>query len=472
MELQDRISGPAKTIAQSLGQAEEATKSFGTSITSIAEGVGLERLGEKVIDLGREFAGQVIEANRFATETKIAFGVLYGSAEKGNDVFEQTRRFAINAGIEVSHVADSFKALKLAGVAEANVEPIVNAAADLAALGPKGVGLESYVQAFADIQSKGDLAGRSLAQFKGIIDFDALGKKLGFATHGYEQLAKTLTQTPVSADRAIKALVSTLADKTGGISGSVAQKLGNTFGGTITSIREELISLFEFDSSNSPILELLHTLRDSLKEGSPLLENIKAGARSFMDGLGLTLGDNSGFKPFLQSIKDGTLLGAGFRDAMGAVGATLATVADLLGKVVKGYDLLIHGVDWGLLKEQIMQFTPEGIVSGIVSRGVSQFSSVAGAVSGGGVKAFAEGGHVDGPTFAMVGEGGEGESIVPDSKLGSVGNRSANLHVEQHFHINGAGGVEASDLARHLHALSLGDLQGALDTLAQQMGAA
>lgn len=464
MELQDRISGPAKTIVQNLEQVGEHAQQAHASIKNIAEGVGIERLGEKLLEVGKEFVSEVFEANRFAERTKIAFGVLEGSASQANEVFEQTRRFAVAAGLPLEQVADSYKALRLGGVKAPDIEPILNAAADLAALGPKGVGMEAYVQTFADIQSKGDLAGRSLAAFKGVIDFDSLAKKLGFATHGYEQLAKALTAAPVSAGKGINALLATLAEKEGGVLGTVQKQLGETFSGTVTSIKGELLGLFEFDSSGSPVLEFLHQLRDSLNPGSPFMKGVLAGVDAFLAGLGPLMGP-SGMPGLIQSMKDGSIVGAGFRDTMGSIGAVLATVADLLKMVVKGYDLLIHGVDWGYLKEQL----GGGTVAGYAKKTVSENPLLQTALLASGVPAFAEGGHVDGPTLALVGDGGEGESIVPDSKMGSA---HATLNLEQHFHVTNSGGVDVSELARTLHSIGLGDLQGALDTLAQQMGAA
>jgi hypothetical protein len=85
-----------------------------------------------------------------------------------------------------------------------------------------------------------------------------------------------------------------------------------------------------------------------------------------------------------------------------------------------------------------------------------------------GIPAFAEGGHVSGPTLALIGEGGEGESVIPDSKMSP----GVNAPIHQEIHVHAAAGVDTQQLAQMIHALGLGELQGALDTLAQQMGVA
>ena len=46
---------------------------------------------------------------------------------------------------------------------------------------------------------------------------------------------------------------------------------------------------------------------------------------------------------------------------------------------------------------------------------------------GGGIPHFASGGRVTGPTLALVGEGGEPENIIPDSKMGALGGITINV---------------------------------------------
>jgi hypothetical protein len=468
-ELQDHMSASAKTIAGSLGEVQEGAEKASSSILEFAEGVGLERIAEKALDLGKQFASAVFEANRFATETKIAFDVLAGSQEKGSEMFERVRNFAINAGAPLESVAASYKALLLGGVAENQILAIANATSSLAALGPKGVSMESWAQAFADIASRGELSGRALMQFKGVLDFKVLAKELGHAGEGARQLMTTLNSTPVTADKGINAILLALQAKEGGILGETRAKLADTFHGTIESIKTELLSLFEFNTGDSPILEFLHGLRDALRPGSPLITEVKAGAAAFLEGLGAFQGPG-GLDSFLASLRNGTVFGENFRATMKEIGETVRAVADAV--VSLGHALATAAHYYNEFKGsavgkaiQIQQdvFTGRAFLPGSAAQ--TEIGAATGAI-GDLLPHFAEGGHVDGPTLAVVGEGGEGESIVPDSKAG------ARLHapIHQEIHVHGVQATDMQTLAKMIHDLGLGELQGALDTLAQGMG--
>lgn len=484
-ELDDKMSGPAKQIVINLNQVKDTTDQVKESaketggILDTALGTGLEKVAEKLFSVGKEFVGSLLQANRVAEQTKIAFEVMTGSTGQAEASFEELKRVAFAIGQPIEAVAASYKEMLSSGEAVTNLQLIAKAASDLSHT--EGGSIEQWTKAFSDIRGKGELAGRSLAQFVGAVDFDVLSKKLGLTTHGYKQLTEALTKTPVSAQKGIQALLQTVAEGEGGSLETVSRKMRDTFSGTVATIKEQLLSLFQFDSENSSILELLHGVRDALNPDGPLVAKIREGAAAFMEGLGLITGPG-GFDDLIKSLKDGSILGADFKQTMRSVGETVRDVAGLVGDLAKGLRYVALGIQEikspGSYAEKIrntpgaeltpaaraemklLQAPPEERLEDLLGGGIVNESKKISRIP-----AMASGGHVDEPTLALIGEGGEGESVIPDSKLGGM-----SLHVEQHFHIEGAGGVDVQDLARHLHAISLPDLQGAMDSLAQSMG--
>jgi hypothetical protein len=498
-DLKDGMSGPAKSMVINLTLVQKATEgakksaqSASVSFGSLAKSMGLVAVARGALNLAEDFASAVFEANKFAERSKIAFEVLTGSASQAKETFEESRRVAIALGVPLEGVATAYRELLLGGERVENLQTVTKAASDLAALG--GGSIESWAQAFADIKSKGELAGRSLMQFKGVIDFDVLARKLGFATHGFKALVTQLSAAPVSAQKGIQGLLDAIAAKQGGTLQTVSQRLANTFSGTVQSIKDELLSLFEFDSADSPVLEFLHGVRDALKPGGPLVRDIKAGAVAFMEGLGLIKGEG-GFDDFVKSLKDGTVLGDHFKETMHDIGASTHYLVKALELAAKGvaavgsafesvgkisYAWTRGGLGSGVeltqeAREQLWeaQHPDSGLSSGMRGSIRSSMSgpSLAEELAAG-IPGHAEGGIVTRPHIAMVGETGP-EAIVPLSSgmRGSGLGARINLNLEQHFHVYGADGAPARELAGDLHALGVGDFQGALDTLASMMGA-
>lgn len=486
-----KAAADAKKAADDARKAREETGKAVSSV-AIAIGTGIERAAEKILEVGKELVSSVMEVNRVATSTKIAFEVMTGSAGQAEATFEEVKRVAFALGRPIAEVAASYKEMLSAGEDVTNLQLIAKAASDLAHT--EGGDIESWTKAFSEIKGKGELAGRSLAAFVGAVDFDVLSKKLGLTTHGYKELTKVLTANPVSAQKGIQAILETIAESQGGKLETVSRKMRDTFSGTVDTIKEQLRSLFEFDSEGSPILEFLHGVRDALDPDGPLVAKIREGAYAFMEGLGILdkKDGKDGMKQLIQSLKDGTILGDDFKTKMREVGEDVRAVAEALGIVARGIvsvSKALASLKGGGYKEleaagAVRQATPEEMARAVPTTSLSPRERYGGVVKAAlhglfgdpvgdatkTVPKMASGGRVTSPTLALIGEGGEPETVIPDSKLGMLGG-GVRLHLEQHFHIEGSGGVDTRDLARHLHSISLPDLQGALDSLAQSMGA-
>jgi len=87
----------------------------------------------------------------------------------------------------------------------------------------------------------------------------------------------------------------------------------------------------------------------------------------------------------------------------------------------------------------IVDFVSGGVTGNLKATGMALGAAAAAGLIGGGVAyglmSFAEGGHVDaapGGHLAIVGEGGEGEWIIPDSKMSQIGGNTYNITIQSY----------------------------------------
>jgi len=127
---------------------------------------------------------------------------------------------------------------------------------------------------------------------------------------------------------------------------------------------------------------------------------------------------------------------------LGLFSGLIDLIANIVGK-------LADFVSWiGKAGEAVMNSPIGGFI-----KSVGGFlGGVGGAVGGllGNLPHFAGGGVVDRPTLAIIGEGGQREHIIPESKLGGYGGGGRTVVVQSHIYLDGREISESVD--RHLGA--------------------
>lgn len=257
--LEDQVSGTARTINGTLTLVDSTLKNVGKAADALGTGRGaakfaaeftvvadiihkvedvLTELPRRVAELTSEFAKATIEAASFDEQTEISLKYLLGSSAQAKTVLDESKRFALEAGLPFQAVAKEYRNLILGGVKPINVPIVLQAASDVSAMRGEGAaGISSYAQAFANIASQGQLTGRALMQFKGVLDFKTLAAQLGHAGAGFRDLQRILTEAPVGADRGIQAILNSIAAKEGGVLGQVTKDFGDTVPGIIQKIK-------------------------------------------------------------------------------------------------------------------------------------------------------------------------------------------------------------------------------------------
>ncbi len=455
-ELIDKVSVPAKKMHEELeavkeqltktegglssvrGPADEAGASFGR-LGDVVKGVfggellakGAEKLGDLALEaakLGLEFVKSGIEAADFGDRSKIAFEALLGSAEKADQVLGQAKQFAFKAAQPFEETLQSYQQLLLAKVKPIDIPVILQGATDLQALSGGRASLSMLVEQFARVSSQGELAGRALTTLAASgLDVERLAHKLGHSD--FLDLQRSLNTSPVSAGKGLHAIFETLAEQQGGQLGATTLKLADTVGGSIQRIktgwatmldslneapafegfREHLGAIAQmFDVSTAQGQQFQRELDDLLSSGLNLvnmaLDHKADIADFFSEGLEVAKAMLGVMK---EAIDDFKWLHEHLATKQKSQSEKFPEAAKILADPTLLSSFGYHAHMGEDESRRLLTHLEEGGNLSQANRALKEM----------GIPALAEGGHVDGPTLALIGEGGEGETVIPDSKL-------------------------------------------------------
>lgn len=534
-QLVDRISAPASAMAKSVDSYEKAVKSagasqehFGASMSQhathfalVTEGVNLAfdavaKLTEKMAELGLEFGMEALKAADFERSTRIAFTALLGSSKAAEEAINGAKSFALEAGTPLKETIQAYKNLALAGVSTKNTPIIFQAATDIANIKGEGAGgALGYAQAFADIQSRGQLAGRALMQFKGVLNFDVLAQKLGVAKGGFAALQKQLETTPVSAAKGIKAILETLAQAEGGKIGQVTKDIGQGWEGSVQKMRtawDLLLGKLEDSAGFKNILVIINRVAAALdptsesgKRLGEVFETLFAAVSSFLE----PLNKPGGVEAFSTKLAD---------FASTAISVT-AVVVGLAGDVISGwsqlisffenfgefttdiwtglkftilglgYDLLNWGRDLWVKFKDMGRNLVLGLVDGVIGA-IDLATGAVGRLADGVIGKFRSVLRISSPSGVMrdlglytaegfsqgLDRGGLSDSLAlrmpeaPAARGASGAGGGITVQVHQEFNITASHGVDLEELAHRIAEIGQGGLQSALEQLGLSMG--
>ena len=182
----------------------------------------------------------------------------------------------------------------------------------------------------------------------------------------------------------------------------------------------------------------------------------KAGGKALAEGIG------NGFTDLVKEIHKGTV--------------SLAESFAILGKsifksmvIATGQVLIQEGAaDFARAIAALISGVGAGAAPGLFAAG-AELTAAGGTIVGIGEAALAEGGIVDRPTHALIGEGGEAEAVIPLSKLAEMGyGGGMKLEGGIHLHIHTP---NASDARRPGFAKDAGhSILSALDAEQRRQG--
>jgi hypothetical protein len=437
----------------------------------------VEKIAEKVYDLGKELVESTIEVTDFGYRAEVALRHLNGETEEAQGrttkLLEEAKQFALDAAQPVQSVTEAFLGLRRAGLSDEWVRPLTAAAGDLAALTGHPENFRQLVDVFENIALKGELTGRSLMALTSAgVSPAALAAKFG--AKDFRELQEQLSKHPVGALeglRAIEDVIKSTAHEN--VLGETFKESADTFGGGIQRIRDLWEIMLE-DLNKDPIFKSLRI--DFLELVNDVVANKPAIERAFTEIV----------EPIIKSIDDLVKNPQALKDFFSDAASVVREVAGVVSTV-------IDGVKWFLDHRDALK-------TGAAAAAGYAVAGPAGAAVAGGTVAYAQARHEEHDRLLEAGysehdanrflgkfkEGGPinedgiaqvhaGEYVVPSGGAlvaGGSGGRTLNAPITINVHVEGVAGMTEEGLSLQLRDILPGALVPASEQLATTIGAA
>jgi tape measure domain-containing protein len=316
-----------KEFDQGLKRAENNLKRFGDRLNSLGTrltvgfSVPMALAGVGAVKLAADLE-----------QTKIAFEVMTGSAEKAGKMVENLQKMAAKTPYETGDLLDSAKTLMLFGVEAEKVQGMLQMLGDVASGSSEK--LRALTLAFAQVQSTGRLTGQDLLQMvnAGFNPLQIISEKTG---KSMADLKDAMSDGAISADMVTNAFK--IATSEGGrFFGMMDKQSQTTLGKFSTFMDNAKLALTKLGEA---LLPFANKLIDAL---IPLTERLK------------DLSD--WFSKLPEPIKNTTVAVVAFSVALGPVlilaGKITASFSGLigvlrllpLGAVTKGFDKIVFSI--------------------------------------------------------------------------------------------------------------------------------
>jgi hypothetical protein len=448
---------------------------FGTSLLSEAMPAVfvVQQLAGAITSLGAAAAGAAIEASKFAIEqasykrsSLAALEIMTGSKAGATDLFDKINSLADVTPMTGPEVMRGMRGMMGAGLNFDESKTMFAALSDVeSAQGSEGKGSAAAIQAqLVQALGKGKFDMEDLkvisSQSGGLVN---IGHVIDTAARLTGKTAKQIRDDGLDARTGLAAFRDTVKsdiDK-GGLLGEVTKKLGDSsLNVQLSTLGDRFGRLFG-DVNFDPILGALKNLNELLDPTSDSAKRLKAAFEDLF---------NNGFKAFFDQYSgpDGmkqlrsdferlVVIAERFASALEAAATAGAFVFDSAKVAALGAG---PNTSTG---ENIAGHILGGSVRSAVGNIPVFGGGAIAAADALGIGQYADGGYIDRPTIALVGEAGP-EWIVPQGRAGSGGGRGdVNVSVTVH-----ANSEHAHDIARRVRE----ELQTILEQLSMQAGAA
>lgn len=207
-------------------------------------------------------------------QTRIAFEVLIGNAEKANEVLKELREYASKTPLEFTTLQESAKILLNYNISAKEIIPTLKMLGDIS--GGNAEKLRSLTLAFAQVQSTGRLTGQDLLQLinAGFNPLQAIAEKTGKTI---AELKNEMEKGNISAEQIKQAFIDVTSE--GGRFYGMLEKQSFTLGGKLSNLKDSIsklqIATGEFiGKALSPLLDIISKLISKITELSPGLAGL------------------------------------------------------------------------------------------------------------------------------------------------------------------------------------------------------
>jgi phage-related protein len=255
-------------ISGDTGQAEESLQGFSGSLKNIgiiAAGLGLERVGEQILSLGKQAVEFSVDYASNLEQARIAFDAFTGSAAKGQKALQEVTEFARKTPFELPEVVSAGKMLLGFGFTTDELLPKLKEAGSLAAAThtPMTVAIDLFARA-----REGIFNLREYGQF-------------GISREALEQFGVSFDKAggAINKSQLLPALEKLIQSRFG----DMLKKESETFGGTVNNIKDDLGRLA------SAMIGVDPSTGNIIKGG--IFDHIKQSAQGFLSWLDAHQGD-------------------------------------------------------------------------------------------------------------------------------------------------------------------------------------
>ncbi len=336
-------------LNKGLSSASSSISSFGSSMLSMASGVGLATAGMFGLTSAASLVSSAVERASNMEQAEIAFGVLFKSVSTAKTVLSGLSDFAAETPFELPELTSAAKSLAAFGIAANDVVP------ELRMLGDISAGIGAPITEIATLYGKAKVQGRLFAKDineltgRGIPVIGELAKQFGVAENKVQDLVTEGKIGFPEVQKAFQAMTGSggqfekLMEKQSKSLGGIWSTLKDNIGLTLSGIATDLIAAFDVKALLTKFIGFTDMIKDGMKSITPVIVSIAgvfsawwgvafAGVNALFGGLLA----NSGLT-FAGIIKGVTSAGEtmkGFYEAItpiaAAAGATLAAYWTLI----------------------------------------------------------------------------------------------------------------------------------------------
>jgi len=477
-----KLTGRLESVEK--GERSEKQAEEGMFTSAVAKGEILkdiiEHVAEAVYDLGRELVRSTIEVTDFGYRAEVALRHLNGETEESQGrttkMLAEAKQFALDAGLPLQSVTESFLELRRAGLSDEWARPLTAAAGDLAALGGHPEQFKEIVDVFAHVGAAGGLDRAVRVLSTNGVQAEVLGRHLGLAVHSSHELMEQLSRHPIGANQALRAIEETIKETAHEKTlGDVLKEDASTFGAQITRVKDVWEILLD-NLNSDPIFKNLRT------DFGSLVDDLIANLPNIENQLTTT------FDPIIKAIDDLVKNPTALKNFFDEASEAIRGVSTLVSLIVKGLTFIgEHPNIAEAAPAAAVGYRVGGLPGAIIAGGAAatfggasqaekDFAANNGAPAFPGgpnlVGHFADGGPVPDTGLALV---HEGEFVVPPGGArvsgggGSGGGKIVNAPIHVEVHVAGHG--DAQELKLMLEEIMPGLLVSPLEKLAATTGA-
>jgi tape measure domain-containing protein len=285
----------------------------------------------------------VIDFNSEMQSADISFGTLLGSESQANSMLAELKKFTLGTPFLFSDIVQGSQKLLALGISAKDVIPDLTGLGDaVSALGGDGNTLNSVVNVFGEMQSKGQVMEVQIRelQIRGIPALKILANEYGVST---AELQKMIRAGKVMADDALPKLIDGMERGTAttqAMGGEMARQ-SLTFKGSVSNLKDGLTQFTAaafkpaFDSLNGLTSRMANFASGGQLEKfvEPISKTVSNGLKDVGEFVHKLIGYLAPAAPIIKDLIDNVVRFSIVKQIFNAIGPVLLVVAQAIGAI-------------------------------------------------------------------------------------------------------------------------------------------